>query len=231
VSSESIVVIQTQHDMPPGLLAAWAHQRGLALDVRHVDRIDELPDSAAAVAILGSDASVAEPSAPWLEDLRTWTAGLLDAGVPAFGIAFGAQLIAELHGADVVRAAAPEIGWVRVSSEDPWLAEGPWLAWHRDVILPSGELRVSARNRHGIQAFTAGEDGRHVGVQFHPEATTAMIAGWAQRSELGGLADHAALNAQTARSTLAATASSRRLFDRWLQGVALPRADRVLVPA
>jgi GMP synthase (glutamine-hydrolysing) len=231
VSPEPIVVIQTQPDMPPGLLSAWARARSIPLDVRRVDRGDALPDAPAGVAILGSDADVNDVSVPWMCDLRTWTAEQLDAGVPTLGISFGAQLVAQLLGATVVRAAAPQRGWVRVASADPWLAPGPWLAWHRDVIVAPDGLRVSARNRLGVQAFTAGPDSRHLGVQFRPEATTAMIAAWAQRDLPGDSGEHAALNAQTAQHCASATAQSRALFDHWAVGAAVPRLERLVAAA
>lgn len=228
---EPVIVIQTQRDTPPGLLAAWAHARGLPLDVRRADLGDALPEPRNGVAILGSDTSVNDRSVPWLAELRTWTADALDAEAPILGIAFGAQLIAQLLGADVVPAPAPERGWVGVDVADSWLPAGPWLAWHQDVIAAADPLHVVARNAHGVQAFTDGPDGERLGVQFHPEATTATIAAWAIRAGLSTLADRATLNAQTARHCADATARARTLFDRWALSAGLLRTDRVAAAA
>jgi GMP synthase (glutamine-hydrolysing) len=229
MNRQPITVIQTQPDMPPGLLAAWARVRALELDVRRVDLGETLPEPEGAVAILGSDASVGDRSVPWLAGLRAWTAAVIDAGVPTLGIDFGARLVAQLLGAEVVPAPAPAAGWLDVDSAEPWLPAGPWLAWHSDVIVaPDGldTLDVVAGHTEAIEAFTSGRDGRHLGVQFHPEATVATIAAWAPRAGLRSLADRATLNAQTARHSAGATARARDLFDHWAQGVELAHRER-----
>jgi GMP synthase-like glutamine amidotransferase len=231
MSPDPVVVIQTQSNMPPGLLAAWARVRDIPLDVRRIDLGDRLPDAPSAVVVLGSSAGVNDHSVPWLADLRAWTSDLLDADTPAFGISFGAQLIAQLLGARVVRANAPEAGWVEVGSSEPWLPAGAWLSWHRDAILPSNALVVAARNVHGTQAFASSADGRQMGVQFHPEATTATIAAWARDAGLTSTEHHAILNAQTARHCAAATTRARMLFEHWARTAGLQHSEQLLAAA
>jgi GMP synthase (glutamine-hydrolysing) len=231
MSLDPIVVIQTQRTMPPGLLAAWARVRDVALDVRRVDLGDALPDAPRAVVILGSDAGVGDPTVPWLDELRAWASDVVDSDTPILGIGFGAQLVAQLLGAHVVEADAPEAGWIELDGGEPWLPAGPWLSWHRDVIVPSDGLLVAARNAHGIQAFTGGRDGRQMGVQFHPEATTATIAAWAVEAGLTSVEDRAALNAQTARHSAEATIRARTLFERWAQAAELQRTAEPLLAA
>ena len=56
------------------------------------------------------------------------------------------------------------------------VAAGPWFTWHEDLIdLPERAVEI-ARNDAGVQAFTAGA---HLGVQFHPEVTRAVVHAWA----------------------------------------------------
>ena len=231
MSPDPVIVIQTQHDMPAGLLAAWARARSLPLDVRRVDLGHALPEPHNGLAILGSDTSVNDRSTPWLAELRAWTADALDADVPVLGISFGAQLVAQLLGADVVPAPEPEAGWVTIDSAQSWLPAGPWLSWHQDVIVAPDTLHVAAHNAHGVQAFTDGPDGERLGVQFHPEATTATIAAWAIRAGLTSLDDRASLNTQTARHCADATACARALFDRWALSAGLLGTQRVAAAA
>ena len=56
------------------------------------------------------------------------------------------------------------------------------------ITVPDG-AEVLAENRLGPQAFRIG---RHVGVQFHPEATPTAIRRWARRPESGSASDSAA---------------------------------------
>lgn len=228
---DPLTVVQTQRNMPPGLLAAWARRRGVPIDVRRVDLGDRLPQPRNGVAILGSDASVNDASTPWLTDLRSWASEALDDGVPTFGIAFGAQLVAKLLGADVRSAPGAQSGWSEVTSTESWLAPGPWLTWNADVIVANDELAVVATDEHGLQAFTAGADERHVGVQFRPEATTATIAAWAIAAGLRTVDHRAALDARTADSTLAATAGAGLLFDHWALRAGLLQEAPVAVAA
>jgi len=54
---------------------------------------------------------------------------------------------------------------------------GPWLVWHLDVMEPGPGSVAVARTAVSAQAFA---HGRHLGVQFHPEATVASVRVWAE---------------------------------------------------
>lgn len=216
-----IAVIQLQDGAPAGLLDAWAHERGLALDVRRVDRDDALPEADAvdAAIVLGCEASVNDASIAWLAPLRDWTAALLAHDAPTLGICFGAQLMASVLGAPVTRMATPEIAWIEIEADDPGLTAGPWLAWHADMIGPSDALRVVARNPRGIQAFRAGAAGHQLGVQFHPEVTPAILRDWGRigggrRLAAAGTSGPALLR-ETRRHAQAAARAASALFDGW----------------
>jgi GMP synthase-like glutamine amidotransferase len=229
--TDPMIVIQTQPDMPPGLLAAWARVTAQPLDVRRLDRGDRLPEPSGAVVILGSDASVHDRSLSWLSDLHDWTADVLAAEVPVLGIAFGAQLVAHLLDADVIETPASQPRWTTVDSAEPWLAPGPWLSWQHHAILPAGALDVVARDDNGVQAFTAGADGRHLGLQFRPEATTATIDAWAARAGMATSADRILLDSATARHCATATSNARALFTRWAHNAAQPASERLSIAA
>jgi len=68
---------------------------------------------------------------------------------------------------------------------DP-VGAGPWLVWHHDGMFPPPGSEI-ARSAAGNQAYVVG---RHVGVQFHPEATRRRSppGRWATRRQSAGSA-------------------------------------------
>jgi GMP synthase-like glutamine amidotransferase len=127
---------------------------------------------------LGSPWSVYDEKAigTWVHDELAFLRRAHELGVPVLGICFGAQALAAALGGAVVSAAHPEIGWYDIETDDPALVSaGPWFQWHYDrCVLPPGAVEV-ARNASGPQAYTIG---RSLGVQFHPEITPDVVAGW-----------------------------------------------------
>ncbi|WP_051324833.1 type 1 glutamine amidotransferase [Candidatus Solirubrobacter pratensis] len=196
------VVLQTQADAPAGLLEPWAASRGLALEVVRVDRGEPLPDprEVGFAVALGSDQSVVDCGRRWIKHELAWLREADAAGLPVLGICFGAQALAAVLGARVFRLPEPEIGWIDVESGDAGIAAGPWVAWHEDGFeLPPGAARLAA-NAYGVQAFS---HGRHLAVQFHPEATAEIAAGWDEEGRYGFSAEPAE----------AAVVAADRLFD------------------
>ena len=100
----------------------------------------------------------------------------LATGCGVLGVCFGGQLLAHALGGEVTRSPHPEIGWYDVHSNNPALVpHGPWFQWHFDRFsLPPGAVEV-ARNLGTTQAFI---HGRALGLQFHPEVDSAVVADW-----------------------------------------------------
>ena len=223
------VVLQIEDAAPAGLLGRWARARGIALDVVAIE--DPLPEPEprrhALAVVLGSTHSLAQDLPPWADDVLAWLRAADDAGVPVLGICFGAQALAAAFGGSVHRLGAPEIGWVTVETADPQrVPAGPWMAWHEDGLRPPPHADVLATNAFGAQAFSVGH---HLAVQFHPEATTEIVATWAsfphsRLPETGQTGEEllAACEAQAG----AAPARAERLFDAFAA-----RAGRVARPA
>ena len=138
---------------------------------------DPLPpaDACDAAVVLGSEQTAYDDAVPWLAAELAFVDACWPAEVPVLGICFGAQVLARVLGARLYRLAEPEIGWVRVTSKHPGLAEGPWPSWHRDAFdLPAGATELAV-NEVCLQAFAIGP---HAAVQFHPEATQPIVASW-----------------------------------------------------
>lgn len=176
-----VLFVQHQDDCPPGLVGDRLAALGATIEVARA-QAPRLPDPMGfdLVVPLGSGDSAADESVTYLA--REWQ--LLDravrAGVPVFGICFGAQLLCRVLGGRVqAMPDGPEIGWLPVDTAAPDVVPGgPWLAWHFDEMEPGPDTVEVARSRRACQAFVHGP---HVGVQFHPEATAESVQAWAAR--------------------------------------------------
>jgi len=207
------LLLQTQDDVPPGLLGDWAARRELTLDHLRVDRAATLPDPGDydfAIA-LGSTQSVVERAEPWIEREIDWLRAADAACLPVLGICFGAQALTAALGGRVRRLPQPEIGWIELETADAErLPAGPWIIWHEDVCeLPPLAYEL-ARSPAGVAAFC---HRGHLAVQFHPEATPDIAAGW-DRSGRPRLADE---------PTAAAARAAERLFDGFAARAGLRR--------
>jgi GMP synthase-like glutamine amidotransferase len=210
------VVLQTQADAPPGLLAEWAVRRGIGLETVRVDSAGAYPDPRDPdfVVALGSGASAAGGGPEWVQAEIEWLREADAAALPILGICFGAQALAAALGGCVHKLAKPEIGWISVDTLDAdHVPAGPWMAWHEDHFTLPPLAYELASNAYGVQAFC---DGRHLAVQFHPEVTPAIVRDWAVNDhgdlERAGTTLEA-LDSGTRRHARAAARAADRLFD------------------
>jgi len=201
--------------------------------------VEWLPHEAPAPALDGIDAAIVfgaeaqvdqEDAHPWLRPEKQVVRELIDRGTPVLGVCFGSQLLAELAGAVVRRAAEPEIGWhgVELTPEgrtDPLLGFLPEtfesLQWHHyEWLLPHGAVAL-ARSSRSLQAFRLRE--RPVwGLQFHPEATERDYGEWLNgwEDDPGAVAtglDPEAIRAETATKIAAWNELGRELAARFLR--------------
>jgi len=183
--------------------------------------------------ITGSAASVYWDE-PWIGDLKTWVGGAVRAGVPALGVCFGHQLLADVLGGSVQGMGDYEIGYRTVyqDGDNRLLADVPEeltvFTSHSDHVTekPPGAT-VFARNEYGIHGFRTD---RVFAVQFHPEydrSTAAEIAA-SKDDELS--ADRLQeVHDGITEANYAAACEAKRLFDNFLDYVEEVRADRVAV--
>jgi GMP synthase-like glutamine amidotransferase len=157
----------------------------------------------------------------WLVPELSWLSRAVAGGGAVFGICFGAQALARALGGSVARSAHPEIGWATVESRDPALiSDGPWFEWHYDAFTaPPGSI-VLAENAAAVQAYRIG---RSLGVQFHPEVTTAGVERWldtggAEELRARGV-DISAMLAETERQDVSARARAEALIDNYLNKI------------
>jgi GMP synthase-like glutamine amidotransferase len=175
-----VVVIRHHEEDSAGFIGTAFQARGAEFSVHLFPKDGPLPglDGVDHVVVLGAIWSVYDDGADraWIADELAWLRQADEAGVPVLGICFGAQALAAAFGGRVEAAPRKEIGWRLIDSFDPGLIPpGPWLEFHGDRCLPPRQARVLARNAVGVQAFVVG---RHLAVQFHPEADGEQLRLW-----------------------------------------------------
>jgi GMP synthase-like glutamine amidotransferase len=215
------VILQHADTGPPGRLAEWARERGIAFRVHHSWETapDFDPAQVGWIASLGSAHSVNDPEPAWISTEVALLGRAVDAGTPVLGLCWGGQALAAALGGVVGPAPAPENGWLAVSSSDPAIPAGPWLHYHSEIFtVPDGAIEL-ARSPAGPGAFRLGP---HLGLQFHPEADAARAAVWAEKDPDQSAASRITLAAAGARWGPPARALAFALFDGWFASIAEP---------
>jgi len=228
--------IQHDHASPAGPVADRFLQRGY--DVEYFQVVDEAdyydPNVHAEFPDFTAYDVVVPMGAAWGawddEGIGRWLGPELDAvraahaaSVPMLGICFGGQLLARALGGRVGRAPSPEFGWHVVHSDDEKLVpEGPWFQWHYDrFTVPPGATEI-ARSPKAAQAFVIG---RTMGLQFHPEVTSDVLAAWmgvhgSEQDLIGDGIDPELLMAQSRAQDEPATQRAYALVDAFLDHIA-----------
>ncbi len=172
------VLVIRHHDVDTaGFIADAFEARGAEITMHLLPDEGPLPafDGFDHIVVMGAISSVNDPD-PWIAAELDWLRAADRAGLPVFGICFGAQALCAALGGRVEAMERKEIGWFTVSSLDSEaVPAGPWLEFHGDrCLLPAG-AEVLARNDLAVQAFRLG---RHFAVQFHPEVDGPQLKRW-----------------------------------------------------
>lgn len=188
-----VTIFQHANHENAGAIRDWIADRGHAsrtVDWSAPGAYGPDPDEGDLLVIMGGPMNVDEIDRfPWLLAERRAIRAHVEAGLPIIGICLGAQLLARVHDAEVTANEEPEIGWfpVRFSADaraHPLFAGWPdellTFHWHGDTFaLPSGATLIGSSAACARQGFLLGD--RVVGLQFHPEATRALIEGFVER--------------------------------------------------
>jgi len=160
----------------------------------------------------------------WIGRLKTWVGDAVEAGLPALGVCYGHQLLADVMGGRVEGMGEYEIGYRTVEQDgENRLLDGvddrmTVFTSHSDHVVrePPGAT-VFARNEYGIHGF---RKDRVFAVQFHPEydmdTARAVAAGKDQLSDQR----LAAVMAEITTDNYEAAREVTQLFDNFLEFVA-----------
>jgi GMP synthase-like glutamine amidotransferase len=218
-------VLHNEDVAPAALLEGWLRERGMAhRTVRTWEEgVPDDPRDFAWVAALGASDSATQTEPAWVPDEIEFLRRAVDSDVPVLGICFGGQALSVALGGEISPADPMSMGWFEVETDEPDLVpSGPWLHFNYETFsIPDGATQI-ARSPCGPGAF---RNGPHLGVQFHPEVTPAIVEEWAD-SEAAKLAELGVarpdLRAQGERHASAAANEAFRLFDAWRLLAATP---------
>jgi GMP synthase (glutamine-hydrolysing) len=221
VNSEDVLILQHQPDDGPGNLAAWLDAQAMPYTIIDVSAGDlPTPGRYRALAVLGSKRSAYETDESWIAAEHDFVRACVEVGTPVLGICFGAQLLALILGGDVRRMAQPELGWYEIAGEKPY--GGTWFVWHGDQIFAPSGSTVLATSPACTHAFIHGNS---LGVQFHPELTSDLLAHWVatprrKQAVLDAGGDLDTILTATPVFEPAAVAAAGRLYDHFFSSVA-----------
>lgn len=221
---------------PIGIFGDVLAERGIDVDRIMLSANESLPDwhDYELIVAMGAGVSVwQEQEFPWITAEKRAVREAVLAGVPYFGVCFGAQLLADVFGARSFQGPEPELGVNQVfltaaARRDPVFRGFPpdleVCEWHfNHFSLPLGAERLARSPRYENQAIRYGRVA--YGIQCHLEPSLEDIRAWleefpesvvtfAARHGAGSLerllddyADFVPLLQQTAR----------QVFGRWLE--------------
>jgi GMP synthase-like glutamine amidotransferase len=174
----------------PGTALSWLKAHGHTVQGSLLHRGQALPalEDFELLIVMGGPMNIYEHARhPWLVAEKQLIRRSLDGGKRLLGICLGAQLIADQLGGPVTRNTETECGWwpVRLTTagrRDPLFANWPDeiapFHWHGDTFaLPPGCASLAASDACEHQAFSY-DEGRVLGLQFHPEVRADMLQEW-----------------------------------------------------
>jgi GMP synthase (glutamine-hydrolysing) len=183
------VVLQHVEWEGPGIIAREAEKRGCEVDIRRLDRGDEIPtaDHVDGLVVMGGPwGAYEEDQHPFLRKECELLTAVTRRGVPVLGVCLGAQLLARALGAKVYPGHGAEIGFglielAEAGREDSLLTglgeHLPAFHWHGDTFtLPDGAVLLASSPMYAHQAFRFGS--RAYGFQFHIEPDTDTWTAW-----------------------------------------------------
>jgi GMP synthase-like glutamine amidotransferase/quercetin dioxygenase-like cupin family protein/DNA-binding CsgD family transcriptional regulator len=241
---------------PIGVYGDVLDGRGIAVDRILLDEGQPIPDWRAYdfLVVMGAAASVWEHDQhPWITAETETVREAVLAGVPYFGICFGAQLLASAFGAHGYRGMEAELGINQVfltaaARRDPVFRGFPpdldVCEWHSNhFALPAGAVRLARSPRYENQAIRLGRVA--YGIQCHLETSREDLEAWLELfPDTVGLFEsrHGAGSVPVFLDDYGAFVprlreTARQLFGRWLENAlalghlaGTVRAMRTVVP-
>jgi GMP synthase-like glutamine amidotransferase/DNA-binding CsgD family transcriptional regulator len=221
---------------PVGVYGDVLDARGVAVDRVQLHAGHVIPDwrDYDLLIVMGAGQSVwEEDEHPWIAEEKRLVREAVPAGVPYFGVCFGAQMLASAFGGRGYRGLEPELGINQVfltaaARRDPVFRGFPLdlevCEWHTNHFeLPAGGVRLARSPRYENQAVRLGRVA--YGIQCHLETTRTDLEEWlelfpdtvGQFEARHGRGSLSAFLDDYGRFTPRLRETARQLFGRWLQ--------------
>jgi len=220
----------------PGYLATFLDAHAIPWQLVRIDAGEALPagiDQFSGLAFMGGPMSVND-DLPWIAPALALIRQALASDIPVLGHCLGGQLMAKALGGVVSRSPVKEFGWGEVSVADNPIAR-EWFGnqsefesfhWHGETFtLPAAATRLLSSRYCENQAFALG---KHLAMQCHVEMTAEMVTTWCEAGsgETNGGSGPPVQSAQAMQQDLADRVAAlngiaRRLYTKWVSGLAL----------
>ncbi len=181
-----ILIIQHVSFEGPGSLLKWAKEKGHDTTVVTPDSEDPFPeitDDYDMLVVLGGPMNIYDNDKyPWLRGEKDFIREAITNEKKILGICLGAQLIADVLGAEVYPNGNKEIGWFNIKKDQAGFTEmlnflpdeSSAFHWHGDTFeLPEGAQRLFSSDATLNQGFIFGD--RVIALQFHWEVTPESL--------------------------------------------------------
>jgi GMP synthase (glutamine-hydrolysing) len=181
-----VQVIQNISFEGPGYIEEIAEKKGYELFVTKLfDHEQPLPvTDYDMLVVLGGPMSIHEESEyPWISVEKRIIENAITSDKIVLGICLGAQMIADVLGAEVYKNEEREIGWYPVFRPNAGSANGPLpflpdvatvFHWHNDTFdLPRNAVKIFSSEATENQSFLY--ENKVLAIQFHLETTKSII--------------------------------------------------------
>ena len=155
------------------LIARRVRELNVYCEIHPYNQIPEITDNIKGVILSGSPCSVREADAPDID------VDQFRGKMPVLGVCYGAQLMAQKYGGNVLPSEIREYGRARLSRVDTHfdlmkeisLDSQVWMS-HGDTIkeLPQGFEVIASTASVNVAAYKVQNEATY-GIQFHPEVT------------------------------------------------------------
>ena len=165
-----------------GSIEAWLKEQDHSITVTRLYKNEPLPsiENIDWLIVMGGPMGIEDHAIyPWLSAEKAFIKQALDQKKIVLGICLGAQLIADILGADITKNVFKEIGWfpIKTSEEAKASTIGTILPdqfevfhWHGDTFdIPDRAIPLASSEACRNQGFMINE--RVIGLQFHLETT------------------------------------------------------------
>lgn len=186
-----VAIVENTEVTHHGQVGIALHEAAAVINLHKPWRGEALPgvEADALVVFGGEQSALSDETHPYLPDLARLMADYAAQDRPVLGICLGSQVLARAFGAENILDAAPEFGWTDITLTDAGRAdpvvgtlpaEFPIFEWHSDTFtLPAGAVHLAHSARVPAQAFRIGR--ATYGMQFHFEASRAVVEDWSRR--------------------------------------------------
>lgn len=184
-----VAIVENTRITHHGQVGVALHEQAARIDLYKPWHDGRLPEAGAhdALVVFGGEQSArSDDTHPYLPALSALMRDTSETGRAVLGICLGAQLLARGFGAENHLGTAPEFGWREVAltgegQADPVLSHlpdrFPTFQWHSDTFsLPESAARLALSPVAQNQCFRIGR--ATYGMQFHFEASRALVADW-----------------------------------------------------